>query len=220
VALTNNRYSSDVIAVGRARNLRDLPPLPSDNALPRWLEERAGYEVAELWARRRLALTWTRRRTSPLVALPSESAEMATQLRGARQTWRSRALDAIRALAAKSTPGAARFRPSSSAATLKWLQKKRSGARPLSGRGARHACLRVRWQSATQWEPTPGSAAPGPRLDCCWTSAARREFSEIVSSLGDGAIVDSRVLLAHRLGSDEEAGLRPPTDLRATCCAR
>ena len=57
VALTNNRFSSDVIAVGRARTLRALPPLPSDNSLPRRrLEEQAGYTVAELWSRRRLGL--------------------------------------------------------------------------------------------------------------------------------------------------------------------
>ncbi len=55
-ALTNNRYSSDVCAVAEAATLRDLPPLPSDNALPRWLEEVAGYSIAELPGRDRLAL--------------------------------------------------------------------------------------------------------------------------------------------------------------------
>ncbi len=55
-AVTNNRYSSDVCAVGRAADLRALPDLPSDNALPRWLEEHTGYSVAELSGRDRLAL--------------------------------------------------------------------------------------------------------------------------------------------------------------------
>ena len=54
--LTNNRYSSDVCAVGDARVLGDLPALPGDNALPRWLAERAGIPVAELPGRDRLAL--------------------------------------------------------------------------------------------------------------------------------------------------------------------
>ena len=54
--LTNNRYSSDVCAVGDARVLGDLPSLPGDNALPRWLTERAGIPVAELPGRDRLAL--------------------------------------------------------------------------------------------------------------------------------------------------------------------
>ena len=35
-ALTNNRYSSDVCAVSEASTLRGVPPLPGDNALPRW----------------------------------------------------------------------------------------------------------------------------------------------------------------------------------------
>ncbi len=56
VALTNNRYSSDICAIGDAEPIRRLPPLPSDNALPRWLEERAGFEVRELPGRTRLGL--------------------------------------------------------------------------------------------------------------------------------------------------------------------
>src|SRR3972149_3459544 len=55
-ALTNNRYSSDVCAVSDAGALRDLSPLRGDNALPRWLAERAGFAVAELAGRERLGL--------------------------------------------------------------------------------------------------------------------------------------------------------------------
>ena len=51
-ALTNNRYSSDVIAIACAEVLAGLPDLPSDNALPRWLAEVAGYPVEELTGRR------------------------------------------------------------------------------------------------------------------------------------------------------------------------
>ena len=51
-ALTNNRYSSDVIAIACAEVLAGLPDLPSDNALPRWLAEVAGYPVGELTGRR------------------------------------------------------------------------------------------------------------------------------------------------------------------------
>ena len=54
--LTNNRYSSDVAAVSDAAVLRGLPPLPTDNALPRWLAERRGYRVLELPGRRRLGI--------------------------------------------------------------------------------------------------------------------------------------------------------------------
>ena len=53
-ALANNRYSADAIAIGLAATLRTVPDLAADNALPRWLEEVARYEVAELRRRWRL----------------------------------------------------------------------------------------------------------------------------------------------------------------------
>ena len=55
-ALANNRYSADVVAVSSAEDLADLPPLPADNALPRWLEERAGVAVADLRSHWRLSV--------------------------------------------------------------------------------------------------------------------------------------------------------------------
>ena len=55
-ALTNNRYSGDVIAVARARaTLADVPDLASDNALPRWLEE-TGVPVEDRRRRTRLGV--------------------------------------------------------------------------------------------------------------------------------------------------------------------
>src|SRR5207247_10221032 len=56
VALANNRYSADAIAVSCAESLLALPDLPSDNALPRWLDEVAGYEVRDVGRRWRLAI--------------------------------------------------------------------------------------------------------------------------------------------------------------------
>ena len=50
-ALANNRYSADVLAISRPADLAALPPLPADNALPRWLEERAGVAVTDLRSR-------------------------------------------------------------------------------------------------------------------------------------------------------------------------
>ena len=48
-ALTNNRYSADIVAVPGARAALDgLPPLSSDNALPRWLGENRGIPVEDL----------------------------------------------------------------------------------------------------------------------------------------------------------------------------
>lgn len=42
-ALANNRYSADVVAVSRAADLAELPPLPADNALP------AGWRNGPAW---------------------------------------------------------------------------------------------------------------------------------------------------------------------------
>ena len=55
-AIANNFYSADVVAVSDARVLLDVPDLPSDNALPRWLAERAGIPVAAMRGADRLAL--------------------------------------------------------------------------------------------------------------------------------------------------------------------
>ncbi len=56
-ALANNRYSADIVAIAHASDvLADLPDLPGDNALPRWLEEVAGSTVHDLRRRWRLAI--------------------------------------------------------------------------------------------------------------------------------------------------------------------
>ena len=56
-ALTNNRYSADIVALTCALDgLASVPELPGDNALPRWLAEAAGYEVTDLRRRWRLAI--------------------------------------------------------------------------------------------------------------------------------------------------------------------
>ena len=53
-ALTNNRFSADVVAIACAEVLAGVPDLPGDNALPRWLAEVAGYPVRDLRGRWRL----------------------------------------------------------------------------------------------------------------------------------------------------------------------
>ncbi len=56
-ALANNRYSADIVAIPDARRtLADLPDLPTDNALPRWLTEWRGVAVDDLAGRWRLAM--------------------------------------------------------------------------------------------------------------------------------------------------------------------
>ncbi|HEY8631710.1 MAG TPA: hypothetical protein VIL50_01060, partial [Candidatus Limnocylindrales bacterium] len=55
-ALANNRYSADVVALAGTARLADLPDLPNDNGLPRWLAEAAGFAVTDLWRRWRLQI--------------------------------------------------------------------------------------------------------------------------------------------------------------------
>jgi hypothetical protein len=63
-ALANNVYSADIVAIsGPAllRDLRDVPDLPADNALPRWLAEVACVPVSGLdrWtSTRRSTCSW------------------------------------------------------------------------------------------------------------------------------------------------------------------
>ena len=208
VALTNNRYSSDVIAVGRARTLHDLPPLPSDNALPRWLEERAGYETAELWARRRLGLDLDTPQDVALVALHRKAP---TWLRDAA-TGANLAiprLDEIRELGADPHRELLVF-GRSSASTLRWLEKNvRARVRFL----AEERGMRASSPLAIGSGPRAGTRLRGARatLGLLMDDRGPERFNEVVSSLGDGAIVDSRVLLAHRLGTDE-SGWPSPAD--------
>jgi hypothetical protein len=202
VALTNNRYSSDVCAVGDSRPLRDLPALPSDNALPRWLAERAGFEVAELPGRERLAfdldspldlaiLALRRGTPAPLRGLVRE-AELEVPRLG---DLRARLVDprAELLLAGRSSAG-----------TLRWLE--------------RHAACRIRFLAeerglrassplaqGTRRPVTAGPLARPPRslLGRLLAERGPEAFAATVAELADGALVDSRVLLADRLGAGE-----------------
>ena len=57
VALANDRFSADIVAIARADGLPEPSRIfPGDNALPRWLSELAGYEVRDLKRRWRLGV--------------------------------------------------------------------------------------------------------------------------------------------------------------------
>ena len=60
-------------------------------------------------------------------------------------------------------------------------------------------------------EPTTRLRGARATLGLLLDERGPERFGELVSSLGDGAIIDSRVLLAHRLGSDE-SGWPSPAD--------
>jgi len=212
-AATNNRYSSDICAISDARVLRLLPPLPSDNALPRWLEEHAGFSVTDLPARDRLALdldtpldlallSLARGAPSGLVALAAEKGMTVPQL------------EALRALAADPRRELLVFGRSGSR-TLRWLERNvRCRVRFLAeerGLRASSPLAIANVESIETGQPLraarrkPAETARPPRatLGRMLYDKGPEALATIVGELAEGAIIDSRVLLADRLGADE-----------------
>ncbi len=207
-ALANHRYSADAIAIARADlALAALPDtLASDNALPRWLAEVAGVPVADLRGRRRLAIDVD----SPLDLLLLDGARGAPgglPLPGEAESEpvRSR-LAALRHRAAD--PGAELMVSGRlSAADLRWMERgTRSRTRALiEERGLRTAAA---GPLVGRPNRRPARSLLGELLDRDGAGSIGR----LVAALSDGALLDSRVLLAHRLGADERGW--PPAEDR------
>jgi hypothetical protein len=197
-ALANNRYSADVVAVAVAAVLRDLPDLPADNALPRWLEEVAGYPVAELRRRPRLALDLDSPADIALAGWPLPSAAAGSHF--------PERLDAIRLVLADRRAELT-VAGRTSAGTLAALER-RAACRVralVEERGLRAA-------SRLAQEPPGGPGRPPASvLGLLLEHEGPAALGGLLARLGDGAVVDSRVLLAHRLGADETRW-PPPED--------
>ncbi|MEO5703496.1 MAG: hypothetical protein ABIZ52_06170 [Candidatus Limnocylindrales bacterium] len=190
-ALTNNVYSGDVIAIGEAANLTDVPDLPTDNALPRWLRDSAGYEVANL-ARPRLAMDLDSPMDSMLVA-----SALTGRLEAAVGVDAGHAIDRmelIRRVAAdphRQLLVAGR----TSAAMLRWLEQ---------GTASRTRAL-VEERGLRAIGLAEGQAPPRAVLGMLLDDRGPEALGDIVAELGGAALIDSRVLLAHRLGADESS---------------
>ena len=199
-ATTNNRFSSDIVAIGRSTVLSDVPPLPSDNALPRWLEERAGFVVDELPGKQRLALDLDTPLDVALAALAPGAARWLVD--AARQRgWAVPRLDELRGLATDPHAELLVFGRSGST-TLRWLEHNvRCRVRFLAEERGMRASSPLAIAGAETRRSTGPRASFGMLLDHHGPSA----LGELVSELANGAIIDSRVLLAHRLGAEEAA---------------
>jgi hypothetical protein len=207
-ALANNRYSADVVAISRAADLLDLSPLPADNALPRWLEERAGVAVTDLRARWRLGVDIDT--PIDLVALGALGAlrdragrDLHTTARLVGERLDDRLDDRLTALAGILMNRRAELLVAGrvSIATLRWLE---SGVacrvRALvEERGLRAATQLA--QSGATTNSRPPRSVLGELLDRDGPEA----LAQIVARLADAAIIDTRVLLAHRHGLAESA---------------
>jgi hypothetical protein len=231
-ALANNRFSADAVALSRAAVLQDLPDLPSDNALPRWLEEVAGWPVADLRGRSRLAVDLDSPADvaiagralpavvahspypSMLAAIQSVMADRRLELTVAGRTstgtlaeLERRAACRVRALVeerglraasrlAQAPPGLA----GSTGSTEEARTAERSGRHRETQQSGRDN------QTVRDPRPRAGPARhPASILGLLLERDGPGALGRILARLGDGAVVDSRVLLAHRLGADEAA---------------
>jgi hypothetical protein len=191
-ALANNRYSADIVAIGRVASLPPIPDLPGDNALPRWLEEVAGYRVDDLRRRWRLGFDLDGPLDLVLLGDRGEGGDPGDALVAERSA-------AVRAVAADRRSELL-VAGRTSASTLGWLE--------------RHAAARVRaWveerglrasSSLAQSRVGAGDGrAPASLLGSTLDRDGPGSLGGHLARFADAAIVDSRVLLAHRLGGDE-----------------
>ena len=197
-ALTNNRYSSDVLAVGDAAALAGVPDLPADNALP----NHAAVSIDELPDKARLGLDID----SPLdlellrrhPACPAPLRELARSM----SHRLDRVAEAFGELAriARDPRRELLVAGRLSAAALAELERDTAcRIRALiEERGLR--------ASATFGAPQrPAASVLGLVLD----REGPAEIGMVVARLADGAVIDTRVLLAHRFGADESAWPSP-----------
>jgi hypothetical protein len=229
-ALANNRYSADIVAISRVADLAGLPPLPADNALPRWLEERAGVAVADLRARWRLGVDIDSPLDLIVLAASGRRGRRAAGHEAAGSDARRRvglgAADVSVAVAAEShgtepligerlaalaevlTNRRAELLIAGrvSATTLRWLE---SGVacrvRALVEERGLRAASRLA-QSSTTTGLRPPRSILGELLD----RDGPESLVRAVGVLADAALIDTRVLLAHRHGADE-ATTEPPS---------
>lgn len=199
VALANNRFSADVVAISCAGVLTDLPDIPSDNALPRWLDEVAGYAVRDLRSRWRLGFDID----GPLELLLLGEVPVTADLEPVRQR-----LAAVRAVAHDRRAElvvAGRV----SRRTLAWLESSvpvRIRAL-IEERGLRAvSALAHRASDRTH----VASRAPASVLGLLLERDGPGSLGPLVARLGDAAVIDTRVLMAHRFGADERAWPPPP----------
>jgi hypothetical protein len=199
-ALANNRYSADAMAVAGAAVLREVPDLPADNALPRWLEEVAGYRVDAIRRRPRLGLDLDSPADIVLAggALPAAAA-------GSPFVDRLGALQSVLLDRRCELTVAGR----TSSGTLVALER-RAACRVralVEERGLRAASRLAQAAQVAGRPPRAPASVLGFLLDRDGPGA----LGGLLARLGDAAVVDTRVLLAHRLGADE-ASWPPPED--------
>ncbi|HUP55087.1 MAG TPA: hypothetical protein VM408_06235, partial [Methylomirabilota bacterium] len=169
----------------------DVPDLASDNALPRWLAETAGIPVTDLRRRWRLGVDIDGPLDLVLLGGP-----WAQWVSAADRTLVETRLAAVRAVAADAQKELL-VTGRTSSTTLRWLER-RTASRT-------RALVEERGLRTTAAGQRPAASILGMLVD--------RDGPETIGTslarLADAAIVDTRVLLAHRLGADERGWPTP-----------
>jgi hypothetical protein len=188
VALANNAYSADIVAIANARDvLATVPDLATDNALPRWLTEVAGVEVADLRHRWRLGVDIDG--PLDLVLLggrwkaaipPADRMRVEERLRAVRAVVADPRAEVV--VTGRTSPDAIAWLTRAGAARTRALVEERGLRTSIAGQ-------------------RPPASVLGALLDRDGIGA----LGTLLARLGEAAIVDTRVLLAHRLGADERA---------------
>ncbi len=235
VALANNRYSGDAVAIpDAARVLAAVPDLPGDNALPRWLAEHTGLVVTDLRDRWRLQadldgpadLALLVR--SPLcpaslraaAGLDAELADLRVRLHAVASVAADRRAELLVA-GRLSAAGLAHLEVATSSRVRALVEERgRRASSPLAvgataGRPGNAGAADGRpGMDATAVEsgaPVSDHAArpPASVLEMLLDRDGPSSLGTTLARLGDAALVDTRVLLAGRLGADERAWPTP-----------
>jgi len=214
-ALTNNRYSGDVVAVAdAARSLAGLPDLPGDNALPRWLAERAGVGVIDL--RRSWHLQADLDGVADLVLLARHPSCPAALRRAAEDPRLPlaplrAAIAATEAVAGDrraellvagrlSAAGLAHLEGATACRVRALVEERGLRASSPLAVGLPAGAI---GEADPRKDPLRPSRPPASVLGALLDLDGPEGLASIVGRLADAAVVDSRVLLAHRLGADE-----------------
>ena len=222
VALTNNRYSSDVVAIGQAAILASVPDLPADNLLPRWLTSVAGVDIDEHPDRARLGmdidspldLELLRRDPStpaPLVALARSMAHRLDRAAEAFDALAELGRDPTMELFVSGRLSAATLRDLElrTACRIRALVEERGLRASAAIAGSRPLNSNEDDEAEDDEVEDDGQRLPASILGMLLDRDGAASIGLLVAHLADGAVIDTRVLLAHRHGPDEAAWPSP-----------
>lgn len=181
--LTNNRYSGDVLAIPAGIDLAGLPDVMADNGVPRWFAGR-GVPVRDLRDRWRLQVDLDTPIDALVTGRDRRTDSTFDRTRAAIRRLRQQAAD----------PGSELLVAGrTSAEALRWLETNTASRT--------RALVEERGMRTAPQGQRPARSTLGLLLD----RDGPEGLGWILAELAEAAVLDTRVLLAHRLGVDEAA---------------